>query len=281
MSALYNTTEWLNVRVTYDWLHRTAKGWDRATSIGLQADEAERKTTRAGLDIELTPVSRFGVTFAYFRRNDDYPDRPCRVARNQDTSVGLLGAKYDTYTVGVDVTPSDRAELNAYYTYEKNAQTNRFVTFTTGVLNNQLRYDGSDKGNTSGVNGVFHLVPDKWTASLFLRHQKIDGFMDITAREAGTFYTPGRTTLVPPGTGRALDINDFDDTKWTSGVADLAYQFTTTWTFSVGYMYDKYTHADAFNDFGTIFPQSVLFYLNANDGNYTVNSAFTRLSYRF
>lgn len=48
--------------------------------------------------------------------------------------------------------------------------------------------------------------------------------MDITAREAGTFYTPGRTTLVPRGQGGALDIND---------------------------------------------------------GNYTVNSAFTRLTYRF
>ena len=34
--------------------------------------------------------------------------------------------------------------------------------------------------------------------------QKIDGLMDITAREAGSFYTPGRTTVwwdwAPPPT---------------------------------------------------------------------------------
>ena len=32
--------------------------------------------------------------------------------------------------------------------------------------------------------------------------QKIDGLMDITANETGSFYTPGRTTLIPAGAGR-------------------------------------------------------------------------------
>jgi len=39
--------------------------------------------------------------------------------------------------------------------------------------------------------------------------------------------------------------------------------------------------ADAYSDGTTIFPQSVLFFLKANDGNYTANVAYTRLSYRW
>jgi hypothetical protein len=138
-----------------------------------------------------------------------------------------------------------------------------------------------DKGHTYGVNGVFHLVPDKWTLTLFGQHQNVDGFLDITAREAGSFYTPGRTTLIPPGQGGAADISDYDDMTQTTAVADLGYTFASDWTFSVGYAYDKYTNRDAFSDGTTIFPQSVLFFLKANDGGYTANVAYTRLTYRF
>lgn len=289
IAAVFHAKEWLAVRGVFDRLERTADG---ETFYGFQADEAERETTRAGVDVELTPSSKYGVTFAYLRRNNDFPNRPDRIAASggvpiagaqpiPGTPSGLLEANYDTYTVEFDFIPNERAELGAYYTYEKNAQTNQFST-TTGVnLNNLLNYQGSDKGNTFGVNGRFHLVPEKWIFSAMVQHQKVDGLMDVTAREAGTFYTPGRTTLVPPGAGGALDITDFDDTEWTSAVADLAYAFTSDWTFSVGYAYDKYTHADAFSDGTTIFPQSVLFFLKADDGGYTANVGYAKLTWRF
>ncbi len=277
LSAVFHAKDWLGFRGVYDRLKRTASGFDPATSIGLQADEAEKQTTRTGLDIELTPSGRFGATFAYFRRNDDYPNRPTRVAGNPDTTVGLLGAKYDTYTVEFEFTPNERAELSAYYTYEKNTSTNRWVTLTSGAINNQLRYDGSDKGNTFGANAVIHFVPDKWTFSLDLRHQKIDGLMGITSNTTGSFYT-GRATLNPPG---PQDITDYDDTQLTTAVADLAYAVAKTWTLSVGYMYEKYTYANAYTSGTSTFPQAVLFFLKANDGNYKANVAYARLNYRF
>jgi hypothetical protein len=240
LSAIYNTADWLGFRFTYDWLHRTAKG---ETVYGFQSDEAERKTDRVGVDIELTPSEKYGITFAYFRRNDDFPDRPNRVQVTGGVPVagaqpipgtpsGLLGASYDTYTVEFDLTPSTRAEVSAYYTWEKSAQTNQWST-TTGVnLNNLLRYDGSDKGNTFGVTALLHVVPEKWTASLSARHQKVDGLMDITANETGSFYNPGRTTLVSAGTGGAQDITNFDDTQLTSVIADLAHSTSVTRTTS-------------------------------------------------
>ena len=284
LAAIYHTRDWLDFRFHFDQAKRTVSGFS-ATSVaalqGVMADHAEREQTRIGADVELTPSDKYGVTFAYFRRDDDYPNRPFEVPGNSETESGLLEASYDMFSVDFTYLPNARAELSAFYTYEKVAETNQWVTLTSGALNNLLRYAPWDKGHTFGVNGRFQLVPEKCTFTVLLQQQDVNGFLDITAREAGAFYTPGRTTLIPPGQGGAADISDYDDMKQTTAVADVAYAFAKAWTFSVGYAYDKYTTADAFSDGTTIFPQSVLFFLKANDGNYTANIAYTRLSYSF
>jgi hypothetical protein len=284
LAAVYHTTDWLGFRFNLEQAKRTVEGFSPTSVAALQgvmADHAERKQTRIGSQVELTPSEKYGVTFAYFRRDDDYPNRPFEVPGNPETESGLLEASYDMYSADFNYTPNARVLFAAFYTYEKLSETNQWVTLSSGALNNVLRYAPRDRGHTFGLNGVFHLVPDKWTANLLVQHQKVDGFLDITAREAGSFYTPGRTTLIAPGTGGAADINDYDDMRQTTAVADLAYAFAKAWTFSVGYAYDKYTYTDAFSDGTTIFPQAVLFFLKANDGNYTANIAYTRLSYRF
>jgi hypothetical protein len=284
LSAVYHANDWLGFRGTFDQAKRTVSGIEAGSTAALQgvmADHAERKSTRTGLDIELTPSSMFGVTFAYFRRNDDYPNRPFEVPGNADTESGLLKASYDTFTLEFDFTPSERAEIGFYYTYEKNASTNQWVTLTSGALNNLLNEVDSYKGNTFGANAVIHVVPEKWTFSLMANHQKVDGLMDITAREAGAFYSPGRAALVPAGTGGAQDITDFDDTKLTTFVADLAYSVAKAWTLSIGYWYEKYSFTDAFTSGTTIFPQSVLFFLKANDGGYKASVGYAKLNYRF
>ena len=284
LAAIYHTSDWLGFRFHFDDFHRTVSGIEAGSVAALQGvmgDHAERDQTRIGADVELTPSDKYGVTLAYFRRNDDYPNRPFEVPGNAETESGLLEASYDMFSLDLNYTPSARVELAGFYSYEKVAETNQWVTLTSGALNNVLRYAPWDKGHTFGVNGVFHLVPETWAVTLFAQHQNVDGFLDITAREAGAFYTPGRTTLIPPGQGGAADINDYDDMKQTTVIADLGYTFASAWTFSVGYAYDKYTTADAFSDGTTIFPQAVLFFLKGNDGNYTANMLFTRLTYRF
>ena len=284
LAAIYHTSDWLGLRVHFNQASRTVEGFS-ATSVaalqGVMADHAERDQTRFGADIELTPSDKYGVTFAYYRRKDDYPNRPFEVPGNAETESGLLEANYDMFSVDASYLPNARAELSAFYTYEKVAETNQWVTLSSGALNNLLRYAPWDKGHTFGINGRFELVPEKCTFSVLVQQQDVNGFLDITAREAGAFYTPGRTTLIPPGQGGAADISDYDDMKQTTAVLDLGYALAKAWTFSVGYAYDKYTTADAFSDGTTIFPQSVLFFLKANDGNYTANIAYTRLSYSF
>jgi hypothetical protein len=286
---VYHANDWLGVRAVYDWDHRTAEG---ETVYGFQADEAERKSGRIGLLAEFTPVPRLGFVVSYFRRNDDYPNRPDRVQVSGGVPVpgaqpipgtpsGLLEASYNTYTIEVDFTPNAQAELSAFYTFEKQASTNQWATTTGANLNNLLNYAGTDRTNTFGVNAVYHIVPDKWTVSLMAVNQKVDGLLDVTAREAGSFYTPGRTTLIPPGMGGAQDITDFDDTQLTTVSLRLDYAIAKAWTASAGYAYERYIFKDAFSDGTTIFPQAVLFFLKANDGNYRANVVYAKLNYRF
>jgi predicted porin len=284
LAAVYRTGEWVDFRFSFDQAKRTVDGivpGSVGALQGVMADHAEREQTRIGLEVDLARWNKFGVGFAYYRRNDDYPNRPFEVPGDSSTESGLLEATYDEFSVDFEFMPSERAELAAFYTYEKVEETNQWVTLTSGALNNLLRYAPWDKGNTFGVNGRFQIVPEKWTASVLAQYQKVDGFLDITAREAGSFYTPGRTTLIPPGQGGAADISDYDDTEQTTVILDLAYNVAKSWALSVGYAYEKYSFADAFSDGTNIFPQSVLFFLKGNDGGYEVNVGYTKLTYRF
>ena len=289
LTALFHAKDWLDFRATYDQAKRTAEG---ETLYGFQSDEAERETKRTGIQVDVTPVSDLTLSLAYFRRDVEYPNRPDRIAVTSgaptpgaqpipNTPSGLLEAKYDSFTAEVGYYPSERVELAAYYTYEKDATTNQWST-TTGVnLNNLLNYAGTDKTDTFGLNAAFQLKPEVWKLSLNAMRQKVDGLMDITALESGSFYNPGRTTLVPPGTGGAQDIGDWDDTTLTTFAAQLEYAVAKAWTLSAGYVYEKYEFKDAYTAGNLLMPQSVLLVLKSNDGGYDANVLYGRVSYRF
>jgi len=289
LTALFHAKDWLGLRATYDQAKRTAEGH---TLYGFQADEAERETKRTGIQVDLTPVSPLTLSLAYFRREVQYPNRPNRIAVTQGAPVagaqpipgtpsGLLEAKYDSFTAEIGYAPSERVDFAAYYTYEKDATTNQWST-TTGVnLNNLLNYAGTDKTDTFGLNAAFQLKPEVWKLSLNAMRQKVDGLMDITAREAGSFYTPGRTTLIPAGSGGAQDIDAWDDTTLTTFAAQLDYAVAKAWTLSAGYWYEKYDFKDAYTAGDLLMPQSVYIFMKADKGPYTANVLYARVNYRF
>ncbi|MEI6669237.1 MAG: MtrB/PioB family outer membrane beta-barrel protein [Acidobacteriota bacterium] len=276
VAAVFHATEMVGVRATYDELKRTASGYPSNT-VGLMADEAERKTKRAGIDIELSPTDTFSVTFAYFRKHDDYTNRPARAAGLDPatTSSGLLYAKYDTYTGEFEFNPNPQVELNAYYTYEKNLQTNRWSTLTGTAINNSVRYDGSDKTNSFGANAVFHIVPEKWTFTMLARHQKVDGLMGVSSNPAGSFYTTRATV------GGPQNITDWDDTELTTIGAQLKYNVAKAWTLGGGYAYEKYTYADAYTSGTTMQPFAVSVFMKPDRGSYKANVVYTNLTVRF
>lgn len=289
LAAVYHAKDWLGLRASYDQAKRTAEG---ETVYGFQADEAERETKRTGIQVDVMPVSSLTFSLAYFRRDVEYPNRPDRIALSAGVPVagaqpipgtpsGLLEAKYDSFTAEVGYFPSERVELAAYYTYEKDATTNQWATTTGVALNNLLNYAGTDETDTFGLNAVFQLEPEVWKLGVYAMRQKVDGLMDITAREAGTFYTPGRTTLVPAGTGGAQDIVDWDDTTLTTLAAQLDYALAKAWTLSAGWVYEKYEYSDAYTAGDLLMPQSILIFLKANDGDYDANVLYGTVSYRF
>jgi len=277
-SALYHPTEWLGIRGSVDVSKRTAKGTDLVTIgeggsfRGFQADEAERKMTRTGFDIELTPVSMFSVSFGYFRRNVDFPNRPDCVAGAAGTPCGLLGQKYDSYDTSIEFTPSERAEFSGYFTWEKNSQTN---AFGRTLATNMITFIGSDKTNSFGLNAVLHIVPEKWTFSLLASHQKVDGLMDLLVNPANSFYI----NRLPAGGPQP--ITAWDDTKLTTGVAQLEYAFSKVWSVGVGYAHESYSFGDAFTSGLDLMPQSILIFMKPDRGGYHANLGFATLNYRF
>lgn len=283
-AAIYRSSDLVSLRAKYEDISRTAEG---ETFYGFQADEAERDTKRASVAVILSPISTLDLSFDYGKRHVEFTNRPNRRATSAgapeipDTPVGLLDAKYDTYTVEVDFTPNDRAAVGAYYTYEKDRSTNQWATLTGTALNNLVNYAGSDKTDTYGANAVFQIVPEKWTLSFDAMHQKVDGLMDITAREAGSFYTPGRTTLILPGQGGAADIVDYDDTELTTVVANLDYNVATDWKISMGYWFEKYDFRDAFTQGSLLMPQSVYIFMKPDNGPYKAHVVYAKLSYVF
>ncbi|MBK5256921.1 MAG: MtrB/PioB family outer membrane beta-barrel protein [Vicinamibacteria bacterium] len=289
ITALFHASDWLGFRGTYDQAKRTAKG---ETLYGFQADEAERETKRTSLDVEFSLPRNVELTFAYSLRDVTYPNRPDRVPVSSGaptaggsafpgTPSGLLLAKYDSYTTEIAYSPSEKVELGAYYTYEKDRTTNQWSSTSGLNLNNLVNSAGTDKTDTFGLNAIFQLKPEVWTLSLNAMRQKVDGLMDITAREAGSFYTPGRTTVVSAGTGGAADITDWDDTKLTSVTAQLDYVVATAWTVSAGYWYEKYDFKDAYTAGDLLMPTSPLIFIKSNRGAYDANVLYGKLSYRF
>jgi hypothetical protein len=291
LAVLYHASDLLGFRLMNDWANRTVSGvvaGSTAAVQGVMEDHAERKLTRTGAQVDLTPGSKVDVSFTYFRNNAEYPNRPAKGVDDPTAFSGLLSAKYDSFTGEVGFHPNAKVELDAYYTYEKNDQTNQWIGLTNSTyVNNKLNYAGSDKTNTFGLNFVYNIIADKCSFRVLARQQKVDGLMDVTAKESlapgatSNFYYPGRTTLIPTGQGGAADIPAWDDTTITTFGMQIDYAIAKSWKLAGGYAYEKYDYVDPYTSGTTQFPISVFFAGKADSGPYKANVAYTTLTYRF
>lgn len=293
VTALYHFNDWLGFRGTYDASKRTAEG---ETIYGFQMDEAAFEQKKTGIEVELTPTDGLDLSFSYLKRDVDYVDRPDRIAVSSgvpqagavatpNTPSGLLDTKYDSYTGEFNYVANARLTVGGFYTYEKDARTNQWSTTTgTGAaskINNILNLAGSDKTNTYGANFTFQVVPEKQTVMFSATSQKVDGLMDFTANETGSFYAPGRTTLIPAGQGGAGDLTDFDDTEITTLNASYNYVVTKDWAITTGYMFEKYDYKDPYNWNSSLMPTTLIFKMKPNDGKYTANLVYAKLTFKF
>lgn len=290
LAAVLHQNNWLRVRANYGQDKRTASmdGVDTATFIGFQADESDRESKRAGMDVELSPADgKYTLVFAYLYHNDDYPNQLPRAVdasgnRIAGTENGLLKAKYSTYTVEADWTPNDRANAGFYYTYEDNLSRTRYGGTGSSAnapytpLMSMLTFDGADKTNTFGVNARWAMKPDTWTLFVDARRQKVDGLMAIIGDPAGSF------ALARAAYGGIANIDDYNDTDIRTVKANLDYAVAKGLIVTLGYWYQKYTFADAYSTpTSEMMPASGGFYLKANDGSYTANVVYLKMNYRW
>ena len=233
----------------------------------LRYDQSNKDVERIGAQASLSPSDKVTFSVGYLRTEDDY----------KESLFGLISAKFDTFSVDLDITASENANLYAFYAYEKldNFQVGRQSGAT--VSNNSIddwTSTVADKTNSGGVGANFTLVPDKWFLNLQGSYQKVNGNNAIFTNPLGA---AGRARANVGGT---QDIALFDDTEIGTFSAEAKYQFAPDWALSVGGWVEDYKVDDAQSTGVTNYiPAS--FFLAANDADYTAKVAYVRVTYHW
>ncbi len=241
-------------------------------------DQAKRDRNRFGGQFQWTPASGVvSLGASYFWNKDDYDDSPVECVVESEfcpggvqPSLGLKEAEYKTFSLDVDVSPSDKYTFYGFYSRED------ISDFQTGRQSGgSLVFDPAsnwssnvdDKVNSLGAGANFMLVPDRWFLDIFYRYQKVDG---NNAMEAGT-------DLRPDG---AEDIPDFDDTQINFFSAQVRYKFAQSWSLGIGGFFEDYELRDS--QTGQVLnymPGS--FFINANNGDFGAWTGWVNLTRSF
>jgi Putative outer membrane beta-barrel porin, MtrB/PioB len=217
--------------------------------------------------VALSPNDKVTVSVGYLRTKDDY----------KESRLGLISAKFDSVSMDIDVAASEKANLYAFFSYEKVADFQ--VGRQSGATPSNNPVDDwtsnvADKTNSMGLGANFILVPDKWFLNLSGQYQKVNGNNSLFSA-VGSAASLART-----GIGGVQSIPLYDDTKISTVSAEAKYQFAADWVFSLGGWIEDYSISDvASNGLTNYVPAS--FFLAANDGNYTAKVAYVRFTYHF
>jgi MtrB/PioB family decaheme-associated outer membrane protein len=234
----------------------------------LRFDQAARKSDHVSAQLQASPGSgkaTFGLSWNY--NKDDY----------DETRYGLTLLEYNTLTAEVDYSPSGKWTVYGFYTWERTSDDLRGrqsgATVSASPLDDWTS-NVEDKINSLGAGATLTFVPEKWSANLFARWQKVDG-NNALASAAG-----GAPALARVALGGVQSIPAYDDTTITSVNAELRYQLRKAWSLSLGGWYEKYDVADA-QTTGLVNYVPGSFFLAANDGPYRAWWGYLKLSYRW
>jgi hypothetical protein len=254
-----------------------------------RVDQAGRDRDRIGVQALFSPGGIFNVGASYFWNKDRYDDAP--VSCNADyhagnvgdsatfcsggttAPLGLMEAKYETFSLDVDVTPSDRFTLYGFYSredifdHQTGTQSGATITFDprwawTSTV--------EDKVDSLGAGADLTLVPDKWFLNLFYRYQKVDGNNAFTAGSSAR----------PPTTGPVEDIAAYDDTEINHFSGKVKWQFAAAWAVTLGGWWERYVYAD--DQTGqNLYYMPASFFLNPVNGSYDGWTSYLNLTYEF
>jgi MtrB/PioB family decaheme-associated outer membrane protein len=221
-------------------------------------DIANRDSRRLTALLQLTPGGNTTIAVSYVRGNDDY----------RDSTHGLLDAESDVVSADVDYSPGERWGVFAFAarenlrTFQRGRQSG--ATPSTREIDDWTS-DVEDEVDTVGGGLRWNLVKEKADLTLSASYQRVNGHNDLDS-------PPGGTPDV------AVDIADFDDTKWLTLAADVAYQASRTLRVSVGGWLEDYELRDAQTSrIATYLPGSI--FMAANDADFRGHVLYTRATY--
>lgn len=275
---------YVSTRFTYEHSQRRGEGFDPGLlqEVGAQPaarhyDVAERARNRYGIILSLTPTSTVGVSVTALAGKDEY---------NEDAQkFGLLNNDNKVFSVGVDLTPSDKAAVGASYGWERytgmmrsrNANPAPDPSWTDP--NRDWQLDDKETVNTFSLYADLARAIPKVDLRVGYDYSKSDmGFVFSGARVNVLSATPAPATAVGGFTTQFGQLPNVLNT-WHHGTADFKVSVTEKVALNLTYWYDKYQ----VEDFATpprVDPQGGL-YLGYWFRPFTAHTAFVRLFYVF
>ncbi len=231
----------------------------------LRFDQAPRKTDRVLATLQYSPGDKWSLAGTYGRQHDDY----------DQSQFGLIDASFDTLTLEADFQPTERVNLNAYWTWEKLVNFQRGRQSGSTVSTNprdDWTSDVNDKTQSVGGGADVTLKPEHWFFSFTGWYQKVNG-------DNALFAAPGGAPAnARPGGVQSLPL--YDDTRIVSVNAELRDEFAKHWSAAIGAWYENYTIDDSNTQGLSNYAPGSLF-LAANDGDYRAWVGYVRVVTRF
>jgi hypothetical protein len=264
-------------------------------------DQAKRDLTRLGAQLELAPGSgKFSAFASYVHTKFEYDQAPVECEDvdlfagqavhcpgGQQAPLGLIDDAYDTFTLEANLTPSERVNLYAFYTWEDGdiLQNGRQSGSTLNFNPNDVWTSNiTTKGNSVGAGADFTIAPDRWFAGVFARYQDVDGNNLVSLRPgySTSIYgsSPALQQCTSGGAGTPCEIPEFDDTQFTNLSAWVRYQFAAHWSATAGVGFEDYTIDDAQTE-NTLNYMPASFFLQANNRDYQAWVGALSISYHW
>ena len=280
----WSGVEYLVVRLEYERLNRKADfhvppGSPAIENYIRRYDAAPKEQNTYKASVDFIPFENLTFNVGYKYRDVDYTD----------TILGLQKVKSNEWHVDADYLIAKRVRLFGYFDYEygkldqfqrqftADATANPALPPTTTNFNWTITE--TDRNYAYGFGTDIYVLPKKLTLKLQFSYINSTGFADYT-------YLLGANPLPTGRTQDNIDINNLDNYSLRYFLTKATYQATKSFSFSVGYAYEKYVYNDAqYNGYqfvpGTTGSSGAFLTGAYANPNYRANLYFLNIGYQF
>ncbi len=248
-------------------------------------DQANRDRDRVGAQVQWTPENAlFSLSAAYYLNRDTYDDSPvpCAGATSADlafcpggeqASLGLQKAKYETFSLDADFSPSDRFDALRFILARGYLQSS---SRPAERQHHQLR-PGVELELDRGRQGGYH----RRRLQLHARSGEVVPRSLLSIPERGRKQRlsrpapPFAVRPTPPATSRSTTTP-----RSTSSRARCGTSFASDWSLGIGAFWEEYVLEDTQTG-QVLYYMPSSFFLNPNNGDYNAWVGWLNLSYSF